>query len=77
MYGVVLEPETGRRAEAVVLRLADDWMRLVPQGSQDAVDLRRTGGAWLDERGKAMELEFLCVIAATSLRHADALPASA
>ena len=43
MYRIVLEYQTGRSIEAVVLRVTDETMRVVPQGARDTTELRRLG----------------------------------
>jgi hypothetical protein len=66
MYAIVLEYQTGRSIEAMVLRLTAETIRLVPRRGRDAVELRRIGGEWIDETGEAVALGFLAVIGENS-----------
>ena len=62
MYRIVLEYQTGRSIEAVVLRVTDETMRVVPQGARDTTELCRLGAEWVDEAGNPVSLGFLDLV---------------
>ena len=47
----------GRRAEALLLAESADWLRVTMPGYDDAIDLRRSGGSWIDESGQRVSIE--------------------
>lgn len=52
----------GRRAEAVVLAVSADRMRISIPGSDDATELRATQGAWFTETGEPVEIESMILL---------------
>ena len=69
MYGIIFEYRTGRLIEAVVLRLTDNGMRVIPRDWRDAVELRCMGAEWIDEGGEAVALAFLAAVGDDSQVH--------
>jgi hypothetical protein len=45
----------GVRAEAIVLAVSPDRMRIAERGRADTVELNLQDGCWRDERGKRIE----------------------
>ena len=43
--------ENGIRREAVLLAATRNWMRIVPAGAPDTIELTQQDGCWRDERG--------------------------
>ncbi len=54
----------GNGADALVLALGSERMRVMPSGSTDAVELTLVDGVWKDECGQAVEFDFMGTISA-------------
>jgi hypothetical protein len=52
----------GVRAEAIVLAVSSDRMRIAERGRGDTVELILQDGCWRDERGRTIEIETLIAI---------------
>jgi hypothetical protein len=57
----------GVRAEAIVLAVSPDRMRIAERGRADTVELNLQDGCWRDERGKRIEIEALIAIDESAL----------
>jgi hypothetical protein len=51
--------ENGSRADAVVLAVGENRMRVVLRGSRDTVELRLLKEQWMTEEGDAIDIEAL------------------
>jgi hypothetical protein len=54
---LIIQFSNGLRAEAVVLALAPNTMRLAVVGADDAMDCRMSYGHWTLENGDVLEVE--------------------
>lgn len=60
MYTVIRQRD-GSMVEAVVLDITRSRVRLAPAGFDDAIELRRHGLDWLDERNEPVQFGFLLI----------------
>jgi hypothetical protein len=58
MYTVIRQRD-GSIVEAIVLDITRSRIRLAPAGLDDAIELRRYGLDWLDERNEPVQFGFL------------------
>ena len=55
---MLIRYEDGRNSEAVLISRTTGTMRVVLQGSDDALDLTEVNGAWLSENCEPVQVEF-------------------
>ncbi len=48
----------GREAEAIILSLTDDKIRVLARGAEDAEDFRQVGDTWITEACEPVLIEF-------------------
>lgn len=65
----------GRRADAVVLAVSADRMRISLPGSDDATELRAAHGAWFTETGEPVDIDSIVLLSDGSSLFPEISPA--